>query len=452
MGKLFKIYNELSLKKKVVSLFLLTAIIPLLATTFVISYISGQALMSAVYQNKLGIAAGIAREVNETLGAKSNILMTAASSEEVLSGDPARQLAAFKNILKQNPGINALAITDSQGRETITTFGDLLDLKEREYFKKVKNGATVAFSDVYRPKGMEQAFVVASVPIKDSQNKFLGTVVGVIDLQVLSDQTNSNKIGNTGIVFIADRAGKILAHPDKLLLEKELIIPPVKAALEGQSGAVSYVYNGDEKLAGYSLIPLTGWAVVAQQSLGEATADVTKVKMIGTGFTLGAIVLAVLVGFFAAGALIRPIRELVAVTGQLAQGDLTVRATVAARDELGQLAESFNAMAGNLKELIRGVTGNADQVAAAAEELSATTSETEHAINQIASTMTDFAQGSQKQTKEVDKTLQIVQKLSQASQEVADKAHLAATLSSEMAKAAEGGGTAAHNAVDKINE
>jgi methyl-accepting chemotaxis protein len=452
MRKLFNFYYELSVKKKLISLFLFIAVIPLLLTSLIISYINEQALISSVNQNKLVLASGVAREVNETLSARSNALLMAAGSGEILSGDTARQVAALQNIVKHNPGIHSMGITDSAGIETLTTFGKLVNLGEREYFKQVKNGAPIAFSNVIRPQGFENGAIIAAVPIRDSQSKFLGIVVATLLLDTLSEQTDKNKTGNTGIIFMTDRTGKIVAHSDRSLLEQELLIPPVTAALDGQTGTVVYEEQGDKKIAGYSSIPLTGWTVVAQQSSGEAMTEATKARMISAGFTLCSVVLAVLVGFFAAGALTNPIRELVVATGLLAQGDLTARASATTKDELGQLAKSFNAMAVNLKEIISGVIGTADQVAASAEQLSATSSQAEQAVNQIAGTMTEFSQGSQKQTLEVNKTLQIVENLGKISQNIAEKAQQAKNLSSEMAMAAEGGGTAANNAVDKINE
>lgn len=452
MGKICGVFHGLNYKKKLILLLLFIAVIPLICTTFVISYIFEQALTNEIYQTKRVLASGFAQEANETLNARSNVLLMAASSEEILSGDTARQLAALQNIVKYTPGIHSMGITGPEGIETVATFGKLVNLGEREYFKQVKGGAKIAFSDVIRPQGFENGAIIAAVPIKDGQNKFLGTVVATILLENLSDQTDKSKTGDTGIIFMTDRTGKILAHSDRNLLGKELTIPPVKAALAGEIGSVSYKDQGEEKLAGYSPIPLTGWAVVAQQNSSEALAAATKTKIISSGCTLGVAMLAVLLGTLAARSLIRPIQELVKATKLLAQGDLTAKAMVTSNDELGQLAESFNAMAAKLKLIIGGVIGTADQVAASAEELSATSSQAERVVSQIANTMTDLVQGAQSQTVEINKTSEMVRNLDQISLDIAEKAQHAKTLSSEMAKAAEGGGQATNMAVDKINE
>ncbi len=263
------------------------------------------------------------------------------------------------------------------------------------------------------------------------------------------------KIGNSGYAFVVDKNGSVVAHPDQKLV-KEMVdlsaLAPVKAAIAGQAGVTEYEYEGAKKLAGYSFVPMAKWGVVAQQPLDEAMAGVVKIRNTGIAFTVGGILLAALAGLFAAGFLTRPIREMVAATDRLAAGDLTVKVNVTARDELGQLAQAFNAMVDNLQNLIRGVMNTADQVAASAQELSATSVEAERAINQIAATITDFAQGAHSQTEEIEKTLQTVDQLTEASQAVAEKARTATELSTEMADAAKTGGGAAQSAVDKMNE
>lgn len=63
---------------------------------------------------------------------------------------------------------------------------------------------------------------------------------------------------------------------------------------------------------------------------------------------LGATAIALLLGFLLARTLTRPIRELTAATRALAKGDLGQQVSVRTRDEMGQLAVSFNQMSADL--------------------------------------------------------------------------------------------------------
>jgi methyl-accepting chemotaxis protein len=87
------------------------------------------------------------------------------------------------------------------------------------------------------------------------------------------------------------------------------------------------------------------------------------------------------------------------------EGDLTLRLEVSGKDEIGQLAGSFNGFIGKMQDVIREVTASTSQLSAAAEEMSMITDETRTgvqrqqsetalvatAINEMSSTVHDVA-------------------------------------------------------------
>jgi len=64
---------------------------------------------------------------------------------------------------------------------------------------------------------------------------------------------------------------------------------------------------------------------------------------------VGATALAVIVGLWVSQGLTAPLRDLSAVAGQMSSGNLSIRAAVRGRDEIGQLASQFNQMAQRLE-------------------------------------------------------------------------------------------------------
>jgi two-component system sensor histidine kinase BaeS len=64
---------------------------------------------------------------------------------------------------------------------------------------------------------------------------------------------------------------------------------------------------------------------------------------------LGAMLLAIVVGLLVSRGLVAPLRELTGVAGRMSGGDLSTRAPVRRKDEIGQLAGQFNQMAGRLE-------------------------------------------------------------------------------------------------------
>ena len=68
----------------------------------------------------------------------------------------------------------------------------------------------------------------------------------------------------------------------------------------------------------------------------------------------------------------RPLQRAVTVLEGLAAGDLDQRLDVDTRDEVGQMATALNTAIGTLSDAMRQIGGNAETLAAASEELSAT--------------------------------------------------------------------------------
>jgi signal transduction histidine kinase len=85
--------------------------------------------------------------------------------------------------------------------------------------------------------------------------------------------------------------------------------------------------------------------------LAEANTTIGRVRWLLIGLTLAGALLAALLGWLAAAAVLRPVRNLAgAVEAVTETRDLGRRIPVAGRDEVGSLAENFNAMLSALEE------------------------------------------------------------------------------------------------------
>jgi CheY-like chemotaxis protein len=68
---------------------------------------------------------------------------------------------------------------------------------------------------------------------------------------------------------------------------------------------------------------------------------------------LAILLLATALGFVVTNTVVRPIYRLVDVARQIGNGDFTIQAQVESQDEVGELAQSFNQMTGNLRQRIQ---------------------------------------------------------------------------------------------------
>jgi twitching motility protein PilJ len=123
--------------------------------------------------------------------------------------------------------------------------------------------------------------------------------------------------------------------------------------------------------------------------------------------------------------------------GNLASGDLTVRAKVT-EDVTGAIADSINYTIDELRRLVTGITGAAQQVTGATQEAEAITGQ--------------LLQAAQKQAAEIQGTGQFVAQMTVSMHEVSKSANDSASVAKTSLSAAEKGAQAVQNAIRGMND
>ncbi|RKQ87335.1 methyl-accepting chemotaxis protein [Solirubrobacter pauli] len=165
--------------------------------------------------------------------------------------------------------------------------------------------------------------------------------------------------------------------------------------------------------------------------------------------------------------------DLATAMDRMSEGDLTFPITpvttpidVTSTDELGRLSTTFNgmlakaqhsiagyeAMRGQLGEVIAEVAAGAGTVASASQEMAATSDEAGRAVGEIASAVTDVASGAERQVRMVESTREAVQEAARAATASADTATATAEAAKEARAVAEQGVAAAAQATDAIRQ
>lgn len=141
------------------------------------------------------------------------------------------------------------------------------------------------------------------------------------------------------------------------------------------------------------------------------------------GVTIVAFLIAMFIAFFIASIISRPIQKMNAAAMLIAGGDLTSEKIVLKnKDELGTLADSFNVMTGNLREMIQSVSMTSEQVAASSEELLASAEQNTRASEQISETVEELAVGTSDQVDMVKRSSQAMSEMALGSEQIAELA------------------------------
>ncbi|KRP66116.1 methyl-accepting chemotaxis protein [Pseudomonas orientalis] len=167
----------------------------------------------------------------------------------------------------------------------------------------------------------------------------------------------------------------------------------------------------------------------------EALRDSALTWMI-SGIVL-AFIIAIIVGMLITRLITRPIAQAVVSAQRIADGDLTHAITTERTDEAGQLLVALSNMQGGLKHTLLEIANASDQLASAAEELSAVTEES--------------TRGLTRQNDEIQQAATAVNQMTAAVDEVAGNAVSTSQASSQATTEAEEGREQVAQAVSGMN-
>ncbi len=139
-------------------------------------------------------------------------------------------------------------------------------------------------------------------------------------------------------------------------LQQRAQLPSVEAALRGEEGALRETgLTGVPTLDAYGPLKIDGlnWAITARLDEAEALAPLATMRRRLVLFTLLVLGATLLAAGIMARQIVRPVQALADAAHRVAEGDLSARAPVTGRDEIAELATTFNRMAGNIEEQTR---------------------------------------------------------------------------------------------------
>ncbi len=189
----------------------------------------------------------------------------------------------------------------------------------------------------------------------------MGVLVNVYDLAALNGITaNRAGMGNTGEVVLGKKRADEIVFLNSLRYAPDaplaLSVPldsreaePMKLALEGRSGAlIAPDYRGVDVVGAYQYMPSVGWGLVAKIDKAEAFSPLNTLSIVALVVGLVSAAAAAAVGITFAVSTSRPIKKLTDATERFGAGELDLRVGIARKDEIGNLADSFNEMAERL--------------------------------------------------------------------------------------------------------
>jgi two-component system NtrC family sensor kinase len=184
-----------------------------------------------------------------------------------------------------------------------------------------------------------------------------GQLVIDLDFDSIIEMVNTIRIGKHGFAFMVDQSGRTIAHPQYRPYEYDLtkyndprLRELVVDMLSGDSGWRTFFHFG-EKAAAFAPISATGYSLAVSIPIDEFKREARSLRATVLQMVIVMLLLAGLAVGIMSYLLLKPIRQLVLATDQIAGGDLRQEIPVKTGDELGTLTRSFNRMVRNLREI-----------------------------------------------------------------------------------------------------
>jgi len=349
------LWHRQTLRQKLSFCLVGMTVFPLLLTIVITEIKFEKTLTQLVINHNRDIAERTAEDIDQMFSGKIKMLQILVNTPEMKSMVPDRQRNLLKSITDKDDDIQIAIVADPAGHQMTRSDGQVTDSEttygDRNYFQKIKRSGETVVSDVLIAKSTGSPGIVIAEPIKDENQQLVGVLIVNVELRSIVNRIIRIKIGQTGYAYLVDEDGRIVLHPDRGMVERKedvSSLAPVKAVMDKQTGLVEYEYDNQKRLAAFSYIPRTGWGLIVQQPQEEALADVSDVKRTTLMITFLAAVIASFIGIAVTGMMTKPILAISKAAGRLAQGDLNARSLVITRDEIGQLATTFNSMAEEL--------------------------------------------------------------------------------------------------------
>ncbi len=359
------------------AVFLVTALVPLLLTAYKLMDISRESLESASREHQRMVATAVVQDLESVVTRVRHQLMgighyLESQLERTHMQDALRGDEILAPYLKGD--LILMRYTSREG--TILTTGDR-DIARDEALATAlfEAFATAMVGDEYvgRPvvgsgTGRQGPSFVAAVPVT-ARGAVRGALTAVVDLGAAWGR-GVNAFATNYMVLGLDDTGSLFASsgvPDALLDEAAYRRLEIVRRHRVDPGILEIIpFTSPEELGAKELLGARaatdrGWGIFVILDRDLAYASVADMRRSVIQWSLFAVGLAVLAAAVFAGAITRPVKVLVARSRRLAAGDFTARADIGARNEIGELADTFNYMAQEIRRHIERIKQAAEE-------------------------------------------------------------------------------------------
>ena len=448
--------NKLKLKTKLILLFMLVGLIPMLTISWIAYNASVQELNQQItrriqlyaleQEKKLEDWFESHRQSARVLSAASDIYNSMniyyENIAEWQSYDAEFTVPFMEKIVKEH-GYNGVFITDTSGVIITSTLKINIgaDLAYREYIQAALNGETV-IAEMFYTDVIDQILINVVTPIYSEGDH--GQIVGVLCLELFTELISEtltaglDEIGVSAEAYLIDKNRVILTQPRA---DNEFTILETRIDTAGANELSTALSTGDldfsvikeyQNTQGIDVLGYLGVLTLGDNPAGiiiqidrdEVFASVNNLRNFIVFLTIVIIVITAIIGFGIANSLTRPLLKINDHLKEIATGNLTAVVQINRADEIGEMAKQLNHTIKQISVMINQIIASSEQVqnasqhiAAGNQDLSQRTQEQASTLEEVASTMEEVNSSIQQTSANSDQADQIAQTTMEAVKE-----------------------------------
>ncbi|MBU9207109.1 methyl-accepting chemotaxis protein [Burkholderia multivorans] len=364
-----------SIRTRILAACVAIVVFALVATTLINYFIARAYNDDAIDRNLTSVASGHVVGIADWVATRRR--MVESLQDAALSADP---LPVFKQMAAAGGFTNVYAgYADKSFRFSDPTgIPADYDPTGRPWYRQAAQAGKPVVTPPYVDAGTGNLVVTFAVPILRD-----GALKGVVAADVGMDSVIANvkSIHPTPASFgmLIDSSGHVVAHPDsKLTLKPVADLSPdlgaiPAASLAGASAPVEVHVGDDAKLVRAQPVQGTDWYALVALDKADATGGMRSLL---TASLITMIVIVAVASLIVGAITTTAFRRLSQVRLAMAEigsggGDLTQRLPAEGRDEVADIARSFNRFVDKLSDVIRQIRDASESVRTAANEIAA---------------------------------------------------------------------------------
>jgi diguanylate cyclase (GGDEF)-like protein len=318
--KLFshKIITKITLRQLILILAIASAAASLANTVYASYQVLRQQLIENTLESNHAYSSKMAASIDDFMDSVQQQLKVSA---ETLSGkfdDPAFLDAETHRLLSQTDSFNSVVVLNHSAK-VLATSPESLSVKGRTLDTL---GATESIRTkqplITKPyiSAAGNLVVVISHPVFEKDGTYSGAIAGTLYLKkesIFSHLMTSHYYADGSYLYVVDRDRRLIHHPTKERVGT--IVGPNKAIDDiidnNHSGKMETTNSfGTEVLAGYAIIPATGWGVVTQRSRADTLASLDRLVIDVLKHALPIAIISLLIIWWCTKLISRPLHQL----------------------------------------------------------------------------------------------------------------------------------------------